>query len=88
MLSQIGVVTWPCFVRAVRDAALGSEGPQEPGLLQKDKPATSSVVNRNHLLHAEMDAFASFIRSRAPTYRDVINYLDRIADFGVFPEAS
>ncbi|KAG0426538.1 hypothetical protein HPB47_026369 [Ixodes persulcatus] len=56
--------------------------------LAVDKPTTSAVVNRNHLLHAEMDAFSSFMRSQAPMYRDVINYLNRIASFGVLPEAS
>ncbi|KAG0418938.1 hypothetical protein HPB47_004481 [Ixodes persulcatus] len=52
------------------------------------KPTISAVVNRNLLLHAEMDTFASFISSQAPTYQDVVNYLDRIASFGVLPEAS
>ncbi|KAM7297637.1 hypothetical protein ISCGN_022788 [Ixodes scapularis] len=42
----------------------------------------------NLLLHAEMDAFASFISSQAPTDQDVMNYLDKMASFGVLPEAS
>ncbi|KAG0440721.1 hypothetical protein HPB47_016202 [Ixodes persulcatus] len=49
------------------------------------QPQSHVIQTRNNKLHQEMDAFASFINSHAPTFVDVRNYIDRVASSGALP---
>lgn len=47
------------------------------------KAPSRQVRERNEKLREEMALFSSYISANAPTFQDNINYLDRVATFGL-----